>query len=161
MRLHVQELEPRDTPSAMLMDGILQVQGTPFGRHHYRYEATVSRDGSDIVVVDGLAGGPFSPAIHRFDAAAVKSLVIVGVANAANRLANNTDLPCWLQGGIRSDTFFGGSGYNLISPGAGHDRIHLEAGGISFVYGYQGRDIIYLHQGGNVTADRRELFVYD
>ncbi len=152
LRLQVEPLEARDTPTAVLSHGTLTFNAfshSQLGTHPYGL--TVFRDGDQIRATERVEGSFIGPIPWAFDAQDVKRLVIHGAMKNVNNLVNNTDLPSWITGGNLVDSISGGSNFNLISTGKGNDYVNLN-GGVTILYGFQGRDSIYITPGTYVVA---------
>jgi Ca2+-binding RTX toxin-like protein len=155
VRLNLETLEERDTPSAgaMLIDGTLLVTG---GNQAAIIRVFDPAGDTGKVEVDITSNGTHIS--HTFDQSNVKNLLIFG-GKGNDTITNDTGINAVIFGGRGSDTIWGGSGDNLIYTGKGNDVVHsgtgndviLEGKGNDVVYAGSGHDVIFAGKGKDVV----------
>jgi Ca2+-binding RTX toxin-like protein len=72
--------------------------------------------------------------------------------NAGNdTFKNNTDVPCFADGGAGQDTLYGGGGADILFGGSGNDRLYGRGGNDS-LYGHAGADYLDGGDGDDVLV---------
>ncbi len=112
MKLHLEPLESRDTPTAFVgLNGdtlaIVLVGNDP--------HAAVLADVGDRVQVTADFG------TWAFPKASVKAVVVIGSPDSSNFIADNLDLPAMILGGSKSDAILTTGAKALVFGGGGQD----------------------------------------